>query len=382
MKKNKSYFWPLILFISLIVVGFVVFYFLEKNIKDDFDKEKSFTSDLSIAAVNPDRISFVRNMLPGDISKLDDFVRLKEEIIGLGAIFESKGIDAIYLLTKKGEDIYFIVESTPEGEPLYVSPGKLYEQAPPEITKAFNEGRAFTTEIYTDEYGTYLSQFTPIINKDGEVVSVLGVDVDYLHYQAELKRANIIFWLEWFFVSLLISIIFLYFIKSHRSKKESIASEKKIMSISNSINDGIVVIDKESEIVFWNKTAEKIFGYSFEQVLGLKFSDLVKIDEVWNISTGQKVVKFSLDFDNQFASSILEVKLKKDKRYYELHFSVTDINNEINLVCIFHDITLRKEAESKLQEQKDEFKKLNELMLGRENKMIELKKEILKLQNK
>lgn len=372
----------MILFIALIVVGFVGFYFLEKNIKDDFDKEKIFTSDISIAAVNPDRISFVRDMLPSDISKLDDFARLKEEIIGLGAIFESKGIDAIYLLTKKGEDIYFIVESTPEGEPLYVSPGKLYEQAPPEITKAFNEGRAFTTEIYTDEYGTYLSQFTPITNKNGEVVSVLGVDIDYLHYQSELKQASFIFWLGWLFISLLISIIFLYFQKSHQSKNQSIASEKKIMAISNSINDGIVVIDSVSEITFWNKTSEKIFGCSFERAVGLKFNDLVKFEEVLNISTGQKIANFILSFDNKFVDDILEVKIKKDKRYYELHFSVTNINNESNLVCIFHDITLRREVESKLQEQKDEFKKLNDLMLGRESKMIELKKEILKLKSK
>jgi PAS domain S-box-containing protein len=377
MKKNKIYFWPLISFSILLVSGLAIFYFLEKKIALDFENEKTFTSDVALSAVNHEQVESLVKLLPVDISTTENYIRLKEQVVSLGSIFSKNGIDSIYLLTKKDNKIYFIVDSTPEGQPLYIFPGKLYEQPPVEIFNSFDKGQIFSTDVYKDEYGTYLSQFTPVFNKAGQQIAVLGVDINYNHYQDHITQAKIIFWIEWFFFCLLLNLIFLYFVKSHQSRKESIVSENKIMAISNSINDGIIVINSDSKIVFWNKTSDKIFGYSFDQAIGSKFSDLIKLDEVINIRTGEKIKKFNLLFDVSFADNILEIKLKrikKDLRYYELHFSLTDINNESNLVCIFHDITLRKESEAKLEEQKDELKKLNDLMLGRELKMIELKK--------
>jgi SMC interacting uncharacterized protein involved in chromosome segregation len=51
-------------------------------------------------------------------------------------------------------------------------------------------------------------------------------------------------------------------------------------------------------------------------------------------------------------------------------------------VTIFEDITSRKKAEKEIEEKMEEIQKMNDVMIGRELKMVELKEELEKLQNK
>lgn len=385
MISVKKYTLILLVTAAFFLLGWFVFYTLEKKVNINFLSEVSMATNISKAAVDIDVVKALSETIPDDFSKTGPYLKLKEQMVSLGTIFFEEGVDAVYLLSKKDDTIYFIVESTPEGDPLYVAPGKIYEEPPMEVFNAFNDEVSVDTEVYTDEYGTYFSKFTPIFDDQGKLVSVLGVDVNYEYYQAQAYKLKVIFWLIWLFVCIFINLVFSYFVKSHRLKHDTLINEQKILAISNSIDDGIVVINDDSQITFWNKTCEKIFGYSFEDVLGLKFEDLVKIDTLINTETGEVLGNKKLNLDSPFIKNVLEVKLKgskKNKKYYELRLSVAEINNESNLVCVFHDISYRKEEEFRLEQQKDELETLNNLMVGRELKMIELKKKILELKNK
>lgn len=385
MKKLEKYIWPLIILFLLIIVGFVVFYFVEKKINKNFSDEMALDSNVLLTVINPDQIKRLADLLPGNITGNEDFTLINDKVLSFGNLFMTRGIDSIYLLSKKDNKIYFIAESTPQGEPLYISPGKLYEKPPIEIFKTFDNKAPFSTEKYTDEYGTYISRFTPFINNQGELVGVLGIDVDYNYYQKQINQAIIIFVIVWFFVCLLILSSFVYFRNLYKIKRESMDNEQKIMAISDAINDGIVVTDSNLQIVFWNKTSEAIFGFSFKEVIGLKFDELVKLGKPLDTKTGKFVSNFKLSLDSHFIDRVLEIKLqdnKKKTRYYELSFSVTDIGGDKYLVSIFHDISKRREEQAVLEQQKDDLEKLNDLMVGRELKMIELKKTISDLKNK
>lgn len=54
-----------------------------------------------------------------------------------------------------------------------------------------------------------------------------------------------------------------------------------LVTILNSIFDGIYVVDRDRKIIFWNRGAEEITGYSAEEVMGRRCSDdiLNHIDE-------------------------------------------------------------------------------------------------------
>lgn len=378
MKKIKKYLFSLIFLAVMVALGFVAFYYIEKIVYQNFSDEMNRTSNVVLTAVDPDKVKKLSDLLPGDVIGSNDFEKIKNEIVSLGDIFIPEGIDAIYLLARKGDNIYFITESTPYGQPLYVTPGKLYEQAPSEIIKTFDNNVYYSTPKYTDEFGTYISKFSPIVDNQGNQVGVLGVDVDYSHYQTEINKIKLIFILSWIFIYLFVELFWLYVIKTRKLKNASATSEQKIMAISNSIVDGIVVINSESKIVFWNNASEKIFGYPFEQVLNENFSDLVKLGKPLNLKTGKFIYHFKLSLESHFVNSVLEVKIKNKKQnnYYELYTTVIIINHEQYLVAVFHDISKRKQEQDELERQKNELENLNNLMVGRELKMIELKKAI------
>jgi len=385
MKKIQIYLSHLSVFVVLAIIGVVVFYFIQQSISKSFADDMIWTTDISLTAINPDRVRRLGDLLPGSITGNEDFALVDDQVLSFGTLFMAKGIDSIYVLTQKDDKIYFIAESTPQGDPLYVTPGKLYEKAPAEAYEAFKNNVPVSTAKYTDEFGTYTSKFTPIINKQGEQVGVLGVDVDYSYYDKQIRQAGVIFWIVWVFVCLFIDIFYLYLVKSSKLKKTSLISEQKIMAISNSINDGIVVVNGDDQITFWNTASEKIFGFSFNEVLGLKFMDVVKMDKPINLRTGQAISNFKLSLDSNYTSNTLEIKLKRDKKnnkYYELSFTITNINDDQNLVAIFHDISKHKEEQLELERQTKELEKLNNLMIGRELKMIELKRSIMTLKDK
>ena len=383
MKKIKSLFKSLVVIGICILLGFIVFYFVQKEVDKSFQNEIAWASDVSIATISTDHVQKLTELLPGDITGVEDFTLVNNAVLSVGKLFEIKGIDAVYVLAQKEGQVYFISESTPVGEPLYIAPGTIYEQAPPEVFVAFNN-KVSPIANYTDEFGSYISKFTPIIDHaTGQQIAVLGVDIDYVHYQAQLLKTKIIFIIAWIVFCAVIILLFAYLKNLYKIKNESQVNEQKITAIIDSISDGLVVVDNKGEIVFWNEASENIFGVSKEQSLGEKFNELVKLENIFDVKTNSLVSDFDFSPSGYFADNVLEVKImsgkKKISKYYELLITITEINNEQHLVGIFHDISNRKEEQGALESQKDELEKLNNLMVGRELKMMEMKKELSKL---
>ncbi len=380
---KKSYFFSKIILVLIVflALGLGGSYLLQNLVYKDFLGRIKLAAEISLAAVNPDRIENLAELLPEDISQNQDYLRVKSQIIKLGNLFVLDGIDAIYLLTINSGTIYFIAESTPDSQPLAVAPGKIYIRPPQEAYQAFTNNQAYYTEKYSDEFGTYISLFIPVENSaQGGQIGVLGVDVDYSHYQSSLAKALIIFWLIWLTIIILAFLIFLYLRNMRRRRNEFKANEQRIRAISDSISDAVVVVDDENKIIFWSRVSEKIFKLPRAKALGHKFSELVKPDRVLDIEAEKHISDFEFSVNKNLVGKMFEFRLKdKDgapSEYYELSFSSADVGSERYLVGVFHDISSRMREEFELQHQKSELEKLNNLMIGRELKMIELKKEL------
>jgi len=386
MKKIKFYVLILAIICFLIIVGLIGFYVLGDYLNKSFSNETAWTSDISVAAINPERVKNLAAASPSDVAQAADFDRVKTQVVGLGNLFALKGIDSIYILTEKEGKIYFITESTPYGQPLYVTPGKLYEKAPQEAYNVFNLKKPQSSKVYSDEFGTYISRFTPIIDTtSGLQVGVLGVDVNYTYYQAQLKRADMIFGSAWLLICLIIVLLFLYFRNLHKLKNASHISEQKTRAISDSVNDGVIVVGANGYIAFWNKASEHIFKFDARDVLKLKANDLIKIDNLVDLKIGKNIANLNFSLDEYLFGRFFEFSLNQEKgakKYYELSFTSPEINGEKYLAGVFHDISRLKGKELELEKQKHELENLNGLMIGRELKMIELKKEIEELKAK
>jgi len=69
-----------------------------------------------------------------------------------------------------------------------------YEDAPPELMEAYKSGNFTITKTpYTDEYGTFVSGYLPVVSYSGTTAGVLGLDLDLSYIQSIEDRAVISF---------------------------------------------------------------------------------------------------------------------------------------------------------------------------------------------
>lgn len=121
-----------------------------------------------------------------------------------------------------------------------------------------------------------------------------------------------------------------------------------------------------------NPAFEKMVGVKKSDVIGKLVLDVMPDTEYFWIDTYGSVA-------NTGESAIFEHFSKHLNRYYQ----VTSFSpKKGQFVTLFEDISPRKEAEDKLNIALFETKKINEIMVGREIKMIELKDKVMELESK
>ena len=142
----------------------------------------------------------------------------------------------------------------------------------------------------------------------------------------------------------------------------------------------MAVANLKGTLINANKTFCDMHGYTKEELVNKKtFSEI----------TPKKWVKNELDvIKNQvmkrgYSDSFEKEQIKKNGEVFPVNVTIHLIRNKegkpSNLWAIVRDITERKKAEEELKKRSEEAEKFNQFAIGRELKMIELKKEVNEL---
>lgn len=139
--------------------------------------------------------------------------------------------------------------------------------------------------------------------------------------------------------------------EKYRRDEELINSEKKFRAVTDSTADAIVSIDSQGHIVFWNRSASKIFGYGDEEIRGCNLTCLMpeKFRELHNnglarlLQTGEKRV---------IGKTVELVGLRKSGEEFplELTLSMWEKEEEILFTGTLRDISQRKVMEKEREE--------------------------------
>lgn len=141
-------------------------------------------------------------------------------------------------------------------------------------------------------------------------------------------------------------------LKSEVFKKDSQFKETSIalQIIKDNTFDAVIILNNMGRIIFWNSSAERIFGFIAEEVTG---SDLIDV-----IIPKEKVVEFTESYNpdrtKQLNSQIKIIHItaiRKDGTQFPAELSIADVRNEEswNTVGIVRDITDQKTLEQELK---------------------------------
>ncbi|HSK71980.1 MAG TPA: PAS domain S-box protein, partial [Pyrinomonadaceae bacterium] len=148
-------------------------------------------------------------------------------------------------------------------------------------------------------------------------------------------------------------------IAEHTAKLD--ASEARYRIVTNSASDAIITIDEAGTILFVNQSAEKIFGYEAEELIGEKVIKLMpeRIHRAYSV----RMKRYLKAGKRNVAAQAVEVAARHKNGHeflIEITFGEYSSDGERVFTAVVRDITERKRAEEALRKS-EEYRNLFEL---------------------
>jgi len=126
-------------------------------------------------------------------------------------------------------------------------------------------------------------------------------------------------------------------------------SEQKFHSMADAAQDGIVLMNSDGVIAFWNKAAERAFGYSSAEALG-KDGHLLLAPARYRDTARKSFARFAATGHGPMVGRTLEVDaMRSDGSEFpaEISIAAVKLGSQWNAAGIVRDITERKQSEEK-----------------------------------
>ena len=176
--------------IAAFGVGLIIFLQYRSYIKRSYTEVIENTAR-SVERLFPDITNVERLVAEGKTQSEWYFTMIRN----INELNESYGFAYIYYLHLDRNGLVFLFDT--DDLPYYTNGDdpdtylfEIYEDAPDEAMEAWTT-RAFTItqKPYTDEWGTFVSGFYPVLNSTGQIVGLLGLDFNVAYVQALERRA-------------------------------------------------------------------------------------------------------------------------------------------------------------------------------------------------
>jgi PAS domain S-box-containing protein len=136
-------------------------------------------------------------------------------------------------------------------------------------------------------------------------------------------------------------------------------SEEMFRAISTSALDAIILVDDASKIAYWNPAAEKMFGYTTDEIIGKDLA--TTLIPPAHREFYSKFRSEPSETTEQFRGTTLQLSaLKKDGAEFPIEFSVSMLmlDNKPHLTAIIRDVSERKKAEDALRMSEEKYRAL------------------------
>jgi len=144
-----------------------------------------------------------------------------------------------------------------------------------------------------------------------------------------------------------------------RSKQVAAAearAETRFLNLLEAAPDGILEVDQQGNITLLNQAAEKMFGYSRDELLGLKVEKLVP-DSVRPQHQSHRDKYTSHPQVRPMGSGLQLKAQRKDGSLFPVEISLSPnmVDGEFHVIALIRDISERKQAEDHLRAVREQY---------------------------
>lgn len=140
---------------------------------------------------------------------------------------------------------------------------------------------------------------------------------------------------------------------------------RHISALMETANNAIVTVDQQDKVVFWNKSAESCFGYSFDEIVGKPFN--IIIPEKYKMAHQEAFAKAVESGVSQLVGQQVEVDAQRkngDTFPMELSMSRWEIDDAVFFTGIIRDISRRIQLEEETLRTKKRLREIFRFMKG------------------
>lgn len=139
-------------------------------------------------------------------------------------------------------------------------------------------------------------------------------------------------------------------------------SEDKFRSLTGSALDGIILMDHEGNITYWNEAATTIFGFSVSEAKGSPIHSLIDPRREGDDLTVQPLGE--AESCSGFARTVELIARNKNGGdvFVELSLSATTIKGHWHAIWIVRDISERKRSEEKAKHQQQQLQQADKMI--------------------
>ena len=124
-------------------------------------------------------------------------------------------------------------------------------------------------------------------------------------------------------------------------------AETNYKSLVETSIDAIVTFDEDYHILLWNKAAERMFGCTRDEAIGISFSELVDTEEFSKFMKSDDESPLTNNTDLHHSIPIEIIGKSTGKSHFPVEMSISQRQQKGKMIytCILHDVSERKQAE-------------------------------------
>ena len=336
---------------SILYISFVTTNALKEQAREDILGFATFAA----SQVDGNTVATIR---PGD-ETTPEFLAMRDTLIRMKGAFPN--IRNAYILRYEGGRVYFVVDDDYGFLPGAARIGEEYIFVTPDMLNGFSRP-VVEADFSSDQWGTTLSGYSPVRDRQGTVVGLVGVDVDK---QVVIAKQDIINWTSYMivFLGILMAVFGVLGVEQVRGKlmKDLKDRETRFHALFEETYDAILVI-VDGKYTDCNSSAERMLHGTKTQIIGKTLWDLapeVQPGGRRSSEIAMERLNRALDGEHQ-RFEWMQRSLAGREFDAEVSLIRIQIDGTVAVQAIFRDITEKKKAEEALRQSEEKYRSLSE----------------------